>query len=179
MSTIFQVIGVSAQNLDGFSIGTAALRWHGNFRGAGKIAAGQRIGSGGNFVRLAGGNQITAGVSRAGTEIDNVIGAANGVFVVLDDEHGVAEIAKLFEGVKEAVIVARVESNGRFIQNVQDATKARADLRGQADALRFATGESGGGTFQAEITEADSEKKVQTFRDFAERPGSDFLLARR
>ncbi len=42
-------------------------------------------------------DEMTAGLACAGTEIDHEIGAANGVFVVLDDEDGVAEIPKLLE----------------------------------------------------------------------------------
>ena len=49
----------------------------------------------------------------AGTEadIDDVIGHANHVLVVLDDEHGVALIAKLLEDVDEAPVVARVQTD--------------------------------------------------------------------
>ena len=39
-----------------------------------------------------------------------------------------------------AVVVARVQSDGRFIQNIEHAAQPRADLCGQANALRFAAG---------------------------------------
>ena len=37
---------------------------------------------------------MTAG---AGAEIDDIVGAADGFFIVLDYEHGVAEVAQIFQ----------------------------------------------------------------------------------
>ncbi len=59
---------------------------------------------------------------------------------MLDDEHSVAEIAKLLEGAEEAIIVAGVQADGRLVENVKYAAEARTDLRGEADALGFAAG---------------------------------------
>jgi hypothetical protein len=47
-----------------------------------------------------------------------VISGANGVGVVLDNENRVAEISKGFEDVDEALRVARMKTDRRFIQNV-------------------------------------------------------------
>ena len=125
----------------------------------------------GDLLGLALGDEMAAGVSRAGAEIDHEIGAANGVFVVLDDEHGVAEIAKLFERAEQAIVISRVQADGRLVQNVEHAAQARTDLRGQANALRFAAGKRGGGAIQAEIAEADGEQKIEPLGDFFERRG--------
>src|SRR5208282_4712241 len=78
----------------------------------------------GNFLRLAFGDQVPAGVSRAGTEIDDKIGAADGVLVVFDHKNGIAEIAELLERMQQAIVIARVEADGRLVQNVEDAAKA-------------------------------------------------------
>jgi len=83
-----------------------------------------------------------------------------GMVVVLDDENGVAEVAKLFERAEKASVVAGVEADAGLVKDVKNAAEARADLRGEADALGFAAGERGGGTAEAEIAEADGEKKV-------------------
>jgi len=96
---------------------------------------------------------------------------------VLDDEDGVAEIAKLFEGAEEAIVVAGVQADGRLVENVEDPAEARADLRGEANALGFAAGKRGGGTAEAEIAEAYSKKKVEALGDFFEGAAGDFALA--
>jgi len=89
------------------------------------------------------GDQVASGVSCAGTKINHKIGSANGVFVMLDDENGIAKVAKLLERAKQAVVVSRVQADGRLVKNVENAAKARTDLRGQTDALGFAAGERG------------------------------------
>ena len=175
---IFQIVAVRAENRDRFSVGRRRVVGHGNFRAAGKILAGERCGIRGDFLGRAGGDEISAGVAGAGAEIDHVVGAANRFFVVLDDEDGVAEVAQGFERAEQAAIVARVQADGRLVENVEDAAQARADLRGQADALGFAAGERGGGTVESEIAEAHIEKKIEALGDFGERAAGDFSLAR-
>ena len=122
-------------------------------------------------------DEVAAGVAGAGAEIDDEIRAADGVFVVFDDEDGVAEVAEMFEGTEKARVVAGMEADARFVENIENAAETRADLRGQADALGFAAGEGGGGTIETEIAEADGEKKLDALGDFLERTGGDFFLA--
>ena len=99
---------MGAQNLDSFSVRAAPFDRDGDFGNTRKITTGQRIRRGGNLVRFPDSDQVATGVSGAGTEIDYVIGAANGVFVVFDDENCIAKIAKAFQRIEEAIIVARV-----------------------------------------------------------------------
>src|SRR6266849_9117370 len=174
---IFQVVGAGAENLDGFAVGATAFFGDGDMGGAAEIAAGERLGAGGDVRRLAVGDEVAAGIARSWAEVDHEIGAANGVFIVLDDEHGVAEIAKLLEGAEQASVVAGVQADGGLVEDVEDAAEARADLGGEADALGFAAGERGGGTAEAEIAEAYGEKEVEALGNFFERAAGDFALA--
>ena len=128
---------------------------------------------------MADGDQMAAGIARAGPEVHDEVGAANGLFVVLDDEHGVAEIAQLFERGEQAIVVARVQADGRLVQHVEHAAQARADLRGQANALRFAAGERGGRAVQAQIAEAHREQKIEALGNFRERRPATVALAQR
>src|SRR6266567_4044202 len=83
----------------------------------------------------------------------------------------------MFEGTEQASIVSRVQADARFVENIENAAQARADLRGQADALRFAAGERGRGTLQAEIAKTDGEEKIDALGNFLERTRGDFFLA--
>ncbi len=76
--------------------------------------------------------------SRAGAEIDHVIGAANRLFVVLDHEHGIAKIAQIFESRQQAAVVAMMQADRRLVQHIKNAAQLRANLRRQANALAFA-----------------------------------------
>src|SRR5258708_4159968 len=122
-------------------------------------------------------DQVAAGVASARAEVDDEIGAADGVFIVLDDQNGIAEVAKMLERTEKAGIVAGVEADARLVKNVENAAKARTNLRGKANALRLAAGKRGGGTIQAEIAEADSEQELDTLGNFFQRTRRDFFLA--
>ena len=47
--------------------------------------------------------------------------------------------------VEQLVVVALVQADGRLVEDIQNAHEARADLRGQPDALALAAGERGRG----------------------------------
>src|SRR5260370_30104258 len=83
-------------------------------------------------------DEVAAGVAGAGPQIDNEIGAANGVFIVLDDEDGVAEIAQLFERAEKTSVVTGMEADAGLVENIENAAEARADLRSEAHAVGFA-----------------------------------------
>ena len=63
---------------------------------------------------------------------------------MLDDEDRVAEVAEVFERGDEALVVALVETDAGFVEDVEDAAETRADLRGEADALAFAAAQGCG-----------------------------------
>ena len=67
---------------------------------AGEIAAGERAGAGHDVCGRAFGDDVAAELAGAGAEIEDIVGVADGVFVVLDDEDGVAEVAQRFERVR-------------------------------------------------------------------------------
>jgi GTP cyclohydrolase FolE2 len=73
---------------------------------------------------------------------------------VFDDEDRVAAVAEIFERADEAVVVARVQTDARFVEHVECARKRRAQLRREADTLRFAAGERVGAAVEREVTEA-------------------------
>src|SRR5690348_7497410 len=122
---------------------------------------------------------MAAGFSCSGAEVHDEIGAADCFFVVLDDKDRVAEVAQSLKRGEEAAIVARVQANRRLVEDVEYAAKARADLRGEADPLRFAAGERRSRAIQCEIAKPDGEEEIQAFGDLGKRPPSDGALARR
>jgi hypothetical protein len=101
------------------------------------------------------------------SKIENKIGVADGLFIVLDDEHRVAQVAKFFESLNEAVVVALMQADGGLVEDVEDAAQARADLRGEADALALAAGERSGAAVEREIVEADGAEELETLGDLA------------
>ncbi len=172
-----EIVGAGTKDLDDFPVGAAAFFRNSDFRGTAEILSGERFGSGFDLLRLAVGDEVAAGIARARTEVDDEIGAADGFFIVLDDKDGVAEIAKMFERAEEARVVASVKTDAGLVEDIENAAEARADLRGQADALGFAAGERGGRAVEAEIAEADGEEELDALANFFERARGDFFLA--
>jgi hypothetical protein len=112
---------------------------------AGQILAGERARIGHDLAGRALGDDLAAMHAGAGADIDHIVGGADGVLVMLDHDHGVAEVAQVLERFQQPVIVALVQADGRLVQHIEHAGQARADLRGQPDALAFAARQRAGG----------------------------------
>ena len=107
------------------------------------------------------GDDLAAVDAGAGADVDDVVGGADRVLVVLDDEDGVAEIAQALERLEQARVVALMQADRRLVEHVEHAGEARADLRGEADALALAARQRAGGARERQIVEADV---VEEFR---------------
>ncbi len=124
------------------------------------------------------GHHPAASNTRPGTEVHDVIGRSHGLFVVFDDDHGVALVSEIAEALEQQLVVAWVESDRGFIEDVDDTDQSAADLSGQADALRFASGKSGCGSVECEVVESTFEQEAESCPDFLEHFGGDQLACR-
>jgi hypothetical protein len=79
---------------------------------------------------------------------------ADGVFVVLDHQNGVAQVTEALEGLDQAAVVALVEADGG-LEHVEYAAQAGADLGGKTDALPLAAGKGCGVAVQGQVVETD------------------------
>src|SRR6266702_8320730 len=118
---------------------------------------------------------MAAGIDGARAQVNDEIGAPDGLLIVLHDQYGIAEIAKLLQRSEQPMIVARVQSNGGLVEHIEHAAKPGADLSGQANALRLAARERGGRTVQTEVAQPYGEQKIQPLGDF--RQGAAGYLA--
>ena len=132
---------------------------------AAEVLAGQRTRRLEHVVELALRDDLAAVHAGARADVDDVVGQADRVLVVLDHDHGVAEVAQAGEGAEQAFVVALVQADRGLVEHVHHADQARADLRGQADALRFAAGQRIGLAFQREVIEADIDQEAQAVGD--------------
>jgi hypothetical protein len=121
-------------------------------------------------------DDVAAAHPRAGAEVDDVVGGTHRVFVVLDDNDRVAEVAQALKRGEQPVVVARVQPDRRLVENVEDADQTAADLAREADALGFAAGEGRSGAVEAEVVEADVGEEAEAAADFFEGFGGDLPL---
>ena len=90
---------------------------------------------------------------------------------MFDHEQGIALFDQFLEGVEQVAVVAFVESDGRLVENVEDAAEVRSELGGEADALGLAPGERGGGAVEGEVIETDPLHEAEALPDFGEDVG--------
>ena len=115
----------------------------------------------------------------AGTDVDDVIGAANRFFVVLDDDDRVAEIAQMHERAQQPRVVALMQADRRFVEDVHHADESGADLAREADALRFAARQRVGAAIQRQIVQADVDEELQPRADLLQNLVGDFAAPAR
>jgi hypothetical protein len=110
--------------------GSGAWRFFGSSMraSAGKVGAGQGRLFGHDGVGVALGHDRAAVHAGAGTDVDDVVGGADGVLVVLHHQHRVAQIAQVREGAQQALVVALVQADGRLVEDVHHAHQPGADL---------------------------------------------------
>ncbi len=121
-----------------------------------------------DLLRRALGDDLPTVHAGPRSDVHHVVGQADGIFVVFHHDHRVAQVAQVVEGGKQAVIVSLMKADGRFIKDIHHPHKTSADLAGQADSLRLATGQRIGAAVQGEIVETDVDQELQALADFLE-----------
>jgi len=106
--------------------------------------------------------------ARAGPEVDDIIGVPHGFFVMLNHEQRVPARLEALERVEQLLVIARMQADGRFVENVEHPAEVRAELGGQANALRFPPLKRGDTTAQVEVAEPDFLEKFQAFTNLGQ-----------
>ena len=113
----------------------------------------------------------------AGTDVDDPVGGAHRLLVMLDDDEGVADVAQPLQGVDQPRVVALVQTDARFVEDIEHAHQRGADLGRQPDALRLAAGEGVGRALQGEVVEPDIDQEAEPLADLLEDLAGDEELA--
>ena len=113
----------------------------------------------------------------AGPEVNDVIRAPHGVLVVLDHHHRVAAGLQLVQRRQQLLVVARVQADGRLVQDVEHAAEIRAQLRRQPDALRLAAGKRRHAAAQLQVAEADLPQELQPLANLRQDVAGDLRRA--
>ena len=131
-----------------------------------------------------GGDQLAAVLAALGSQVDDPVGCANHIQVVLDDEQRMAGLEQQAKGVHQARDVLEVQSGGRLIEDQQfaDAARRRAvlaaavprarrapgrlgQMTGEFQPLRFAARQGRHRLAQAHIVEAHVHQRLQPCAD--------------
>ena len=89
------------------------------------------------------GDDATAVFAAFGAEVEDPVGIADDVEVVLDDDDGVAEIGETVKDFEELADVVEVKAGGGLVEQVESAAGlALGEFAGQLHALGLTAGES-------------------------------------
>jgi molybdopterin-biosynthesis enzyme MoeA-like protein len=78
--------------------------------------------------------------TRAWTQINHPVCAANGFFVMLNDNNSVTGVPQTFQRSNQPLVVPRMQANAGFIKNVEHPPQGNAKLCRKANALHFPPG---------------------------------------
>ena len=171
-----QVVLRRAHDLQELSAALTAHRGNRDFFLAGEILAGQAVGIGHDLLRRTGGDHLAAVDAGTGTDVDEVIGGAHGVLVVLHHQQCVAQVPEIPERREQLVVVPLVEADGGLVQDIEDPHETGADLGSQTDPLALAAGEGPGAAGESQISQAHGLEKAQPGPDLLEDPVGDQVL---
>ena len=161
-------MGARSQHREELIVGRAPHRGNGDAQPAGEILPGERLRGVGYLLRGARSHQMSTLAAGARAQIDHIVRPPDGFLVVLHHEHRVPQIAQLFQGAKQALVVSGVQADRRFVEHVEDPAELRANLRGQPDALAFPARQRGGGAVEAEVAKPHGAQKLQALADLVE-----------
>ena len=136
------------------------------------------------FVRItcfggAFGDDLAAVLARTRPHVDDPVGDAHHLLVVLDDEHRVAEGLEPLQRADQLVVVALVEPDRGLVEDVEDADELRADLRREAEPLGLTARQRLRGAVELEVADADVGEEREPLADLLHDPVADQLLGRR
>ena len=119
---VLQVVAARIDDLQRALRGRAcAARGISNAAFAGEILAGERMPVRHDVVGRALRDDLAAMHAGAGADVEHIVGEADGVLVMLDHDHGVAEVAQALQRFKQPRIVALVQADA----TARPAHKAR------------------------------------------------------
>lgn len=173
---VLEVVAGGAHHGQRLAVALAAVGRHRNLARAGQVLAGQAGGVGGDLVGRALADDAAAMHARARPHVEDIVGVADRVLVMFDHDHRIALIAQVHQRAQQPVVVALMQPDGGFVQHIQNAGQAAADLAGQTDALRFAARQGARRARQGQIVQPDIDQKAKPFADFLENGGRDLVL---
>ncbi len=130
-----------------------------------------------HFIYRALRHQTTTALAGTRPNVDDMVGMADRVFVVLDHHQRIALVAQALQSLEQDLVVACMQTDRRLVKHITHALQIAAQLRCQPYALRFAATERRRATVQCKVAQADLLQKQQAAADLRDQVARNFLLA--
>ena len=112
----------------------------------------------------------------SGADIHNMICRTHRIFIMLDYDHGIAQIPQMNQCLQQLVIVLLVQTNTRLIEDISHAHQTGTDLRCQSNTLRFTAGQRCRTSGQTQIIQTNINQKLDSATNFPQQLAADQLL---
>ena len=122
-----------------------------------QVGAGDRFRIGQQVGIAAAVHDVATVFTGPGPDVDNPVGARDGVLVVFDHDQGVAEVPQSDQRFDQPAVVALMKSDRGLVKDVEHPDETGADLGCQPDALRLTARQRGRRPRQRQVVEADVE----------------------
>ncbi len=116
------------------------------------------------------GDDGAAVAARAGADLEDLLGLAQQLHVVVDDEHGVTVSEQVADQLDEPLDVRGVHADAGLVEHVEHAGGAVADGAGELGALALPCREGGAGPVQGEIAEAEVDETLRHLQELVHEP---------
>lgn len=174
---VVQVVEATHGDLD-----RGGVQWPGRAghrRAAGQIGPDDRPAVSHQGRGSPGRDDRAAQATRARAHLDHPVGGPHDVEIVLDDHHRIAVGGQRGDRFAQAFDIAGMQTNRRFVQQIEHAGRVGPHGRGQLDALPLAGRERRPGPVEAEIAESQFQPGRNRSVQFAEQAGRHLLQGRR
>ena len=113
-------------------------------------------------------HDLAAFAARAGAEIDDVVGRAHHLRVMLDDHDRVAAVPKALQRRDQPLVVSRMKADRRLVKNIEYAGEARANLRRKANALHLAARQRRRRAVKRQVVKAHVQEELKPPRNLGQ-----------
>ena len=96
---------------------------------------------------------------------------------MLDDDHRIAQIAQFFQHGDQPVRIARMQTDTRFVEDIQRSYQTAAKRSSQIDPLALAAGQRRRQPVEGQVAETDLIEVFEPVADFGQHPRSGFPVA--
>jgi len=119
-----------------------------------------------NFVVSARPNDRPAAFSRPRPQVENAVGRAHDIRIVLDHKNRISQIAQIMQNFNKPVRIAAVQANRRLIEHIQRPDQTRPQRSRELNPLRLAARQGRSQPVQRQIFQPDVVEKAQPFAKF-------------
>src|SRR5260370_30361594 len=111
---------------------------------------------------------VTAIPSGSGIKVDDEIGATHRILVMFDYHQSISFFFESVERFQQSEVIPGMQTDRRFIQDVEHTAEIRSELGSQPDPLRLAATQRAGGSTERQVFQPNPLHEEKPLLDFGQ-----------